>query len=98
MTDEAIEKRFNDVQAAVERMAKEVQDANLDVLIICGDDQNELFSANLQPAMGIYHGKTIRNAAKKELPPDACTRLPRTAASRTVGRRTTRSTMSWPCI
>lgn len=71
VTDEAIEKRFNDVQAAVERMAQEIQSANLDVLIICGDDQNELFSANLQPAMGIYHGKTIRNAAKKELPPDA---------------------------
>lgn len=71
VTDAAIEQRYNDVQAAVSRMAREVQGADLDVLIICGDDQNELFSANLQPAMGIYHGKTIRNAAKKQLPPDA---------------------------
>lgn len=71
VTDAAIEKRYNEVQAAIARMAREVQAADLDVMIICGDDQNELFSANLQPAMGIYHGKTIRNAAKKQLPPDA---------------------------
>ena len=70
VTDAAIEKRYNDVQAAIKRMAKEVQAAKLDVMIICGDDQNELFSKNLQPAMGIYHGKTIRNAQRKELPPD----------------------------
>ncbi len=71
VTDEAIEKRFNDVQAAIGRMAQEVQSSDIDVLIICGDDQNELFNANLQPAMGIYHGETIRNAAKRQLPPDA---------------------------
>lgn len=70
VTDAAMEKRYNDVQAAVARMAKEVQSAKLDVMIICGDDQNELFSKNLQPAMGIYHGKTIRNKQKTELPPD----------------------------
>ncbi len=71
VTDAALEKRFNDVQAAIKRMAGEVKAAKLDVMIICGDDQNELFSKNLQPAMGIYHGKSIRNGKKKELPPDA---------------------------
>lgn len=71
VSEKAIEKRFHDVQAAIKRMAKEVKDAKLDVMIICGDDQNELFSKNLQPAMGIYHGKTIRNGVKKDLPPDA---------------------------
>lgn len=70
VSDAAIEKRYNDVQAAVARMAREVQAAKLDVIIICGDDQNELFSKNLQPAMGIYHGKTIRNAQRKDLPPE----------------------------
>lgn len=71
VTDAAIEKRFNDVQAGIARMAKEVQAAKLDVMIICGDDQSELFSKNMQPAMGIFHGKTVRNAVKKDLPPDA---------------------------
>ena len=71
VSDANIEKRFNDVQAAIARMAKEVRAADLDVMIICGDDQNELFSKNLQPAMGIYHGQSIRNGVKKQLPPDA---------------------------
>lgn len=71
VTDAAMEQRFNDVQAAIKRMAQEVKAAKLDVMIICGDDQNELFSKNLQPAMGIYHGKSIRNGVKKQLPPDA---------------------------
>jgi hypothetical protein len=71
VSEAAIEKRFNDVQAAIKRMAQEVKAAKLDVMIICGDDQNELFSKNLQPAMGIYHGKSIRNGVKKQLPPDA---------------------------
>ncbi len=43
-------------------MVQEVKAAKLDVMIICGDDQNELFSKNLQPAMGIYHGKAIATA------------------------------------
>lgn len=70
VTDAAIEKRYNDVQAAMVRMREEVQKAALDVMIICGDDQNELFSANLQPAIGIYHGERVRNAAKRQLAPD----------------------------
>lgn len=71
VTDEAIAKRFDETQRAMKRMRQEVQAAKLDVLIICGDDQNELFSANLQPAIGVYHGKTIRNAQRAEVPPDA---------------------------
>jgi hypothetical protein len=71
VTDEAIAARYGQVQDAMKRMRKEVQEARLDVLIICGDDQNELFSKNLQPAIGIYHGDTIRNAQRKEVPTDA---------------------------
>jgi len=73
VTDEAIAKRFAQVQDAMAHMRKEVQAAKLDVLIICGDDQNELFSKNLQPAIGIYHGDSIRNGKKKPLPQDEFT-------------------------
>ena len=68
VTDEAIAKRFAQVQDAMAHMRKEVQTAKLDVLIICGDDQNELFSKTMQPAIGIYHADRIRNGRKKELP------------------------------
>lgn len=71
VTDEAIAARYAQVQDAMKRMRSEVQNAKLDVLIICGDDQNELFSKKLQPAIGIYHGDTIRNAQRKDVPADA---------------------------
>lgn len=71
VTDEAIARRFHSVQAAIAKMRVAVQAANVDVMIICGDDQNELFNKNVQPAIGIFHGEHIRNGVKKELPPDA---------------------------
>jgi hypothetical protein len=71
VTDEAIAKRFDETQRALKRMRQEVQAAKLDVLIICGDDQNELFSANLQPAIGVYHGKTIRNGQREDVPAES---------------------------
>ena len=71
VSDEAIARRYDETQRAMKHMRNAVQSAKLDVLIICGDDQNELFSAHLQPAIGVYHGKTIRNAQRKDFPPDA---------------------------
>ena len=71
VSNEAIAKRYDEAQRAMAHMREAVQGAQLDVLIICGDDQNELFSANLQPAIGVYHGKTIRNAQRTEVAPEA---------------------------
>lgn len=71
VSDDAIAKRFEDVQQAMQHMRDAVQSAKLDALIVCGDDQNELFSANLQPALGVYHGKTIRNAQRTKVPAEA---------------------------
>ena len=70
ITEEAITRRFNDVQAAMESMKQQVQDARLDVLIIVGDDQYEMFKDEHMPSMGVYYGETIRNAVMKELPPE----------------------------
>ncbi|HEY8579934.1 MAG TPA: extradiol ring-cleavage dioxygenase [Beijerinckiaceae bacterium] len=71
VSDEAIARRFEEVQSAMARMREAVQAAKLDALIICGDDQNELFSSLVQPAIGVYHGATIRNAKRQEVAPDA---------------------------
>ena len=65
ITPEAITARFNDVQQAMARLKIEIEAAQLDALIIVGDDQYELFHDRLMPAIGIYYGDTIRNAAKK---------------------------------
>jgi hypothetical protein len=71
ITDDAVTRRYTQVQDDMARMRREVQGAQLDVLIVCGDDQNELFSKNLQPSLAIYHGQDVLNGKKRDLPPDA---------------------------
>lgn len=68
ITNDAIAARFATVQDAMARMKAAIAEAKLDVLIVTGDDQYELFKYNLMPAIAIYYGKTIRNAVRKEPP------------------------------
>jgi Catalytic LigB subunit of aromatic ring-opening dioxygenase len=70
ITPEAISERFHQAQAAMDRMRDEIAAAKLDVLVVVGDDQYELFQDELMPALGIYYGETIRNAAKPNPMPD----------------------------
>ena len=65
LSEEVITSRFNAVQQAMQRMRAEIASAKLDVLVIVGDDQYELFEDQHMPAIGIYYGETIRNAARK---------------------------------
>lgn len=65
VTDEAIAARYAQVQEAMTTLRARIRAADLDCLIICGDDQNELFSSHLQPAIALYHGETIRNAPRQ---------------------------------
>src|SRR5258707_15611378 len=64
IADEAIEARFNEVQDAMKRLKSEIASASLDVLIIVGDDQHELFQDRHMPSIGIYYGESIRNAGR----------------------------------
>ena len=70
ITPEAITARFHAVQAAMARMRDEVIGAKLDVLVIVGDDQYEIFHDKLMPAIGVYYGENIRNAKRREYPPE----------------------------
>ncbi|MGD9944725.1 MAG: hypothetical protein AB7L76_15705 [Burkholderiaceae bacterium] len=45
--------------AALDRLADALERAAPDVVLIVGDDQSELFSADCQPTFAIYHGETI---------------------------------------
>ena len=65
ITNELITARFHEVQSAMERLKAEIAQAKLDVLVIVGDDQYELFHDVHMPAIALYYGETIRNAAKK---------------------------------
>ncbi|PWT84794.1 MAG: protocatechuate 3,4-dioxygenase [Proteobacteria bacterium] len=71
VSDEAIAKRYEAVRQAIDRMKADVLAAKLDLLIICGDDQHELFNDDLMPPLVIYYGDTIRNPVRSEVPADA---------------------------
>ncbi len=58
---DAISKRWHKTQATMDHMRDEIQSAQLDALIIVGDDQHELFPPQHNPAIAIYYGETIRN-------------------------------------
>jgi hypothetical protein len=63
---EAHERTF----AAVAELKRQIEATPLDVLIIVGDDQHELFQDTMMPALAIYYGETIRNAARRDGPED----------------------------
>lgn len=50
------------IDAAQERLRHSIAVAELDALIVVGDDQEELFDHSNMPAIGIFHGTSIRNA------------------------------------
>jgi hypothetical protein len=68
VTPEAITKRFHDTQQAMDHMRDEVRGAKLDALIVCGDDQYELFHDEHMPSIAIYYGDSVVNAARPTEP------------------------------
>jgi hypothetical protein len=69
VTPEKMGERFDASQAAMDHLGERIRDAKLDVLLIVGDDQNELFSTRNNPAIAIYYGTTIRNTARDPASP-----------------------------
>ena len=66
----AIAQRHQATSEAMDRLESELAEAQLDVLIIIGDDQREIFKDACRPAIGVYYGETIRNAAAPSAPAD----------------------------
>jgi 3-O-methylgallate 3,4-dioxygenase len=68
-TPEVLSQRFDAAQAAMDRVRDAIAAARLDVLVIVGDDQTELFTTRNNPAIAIYHGATIRNTVREPAQP-----------------------------
>ena len=66
VTPDLMGERFDQAEAAMDRLRSAIHAACLDVLLVVGDDQTELFRTTNNPAFAIYYGATIRNA-KREL-------------------------------
>ena len=54
--------RRAEIDAAQERLRQSIAAAELDALVVIGDDQEELFDHANMPSIGIFHGHNIRNA------------------------------------
>lgn len=91
VTPEAITRNFQATHAAMDRLKQEIATAELDALIVLGDDQYELFHDNHMPAIGIYYGETIRNAAEPPSPPDDWYKRAQ------MRRRETGAPVEYPC-
>jgi hypothetical protein len=57
--------RYDAAEAAMDELGRRVRAARLDVLLIVGDDQTELFRTSNNPAIAIFYGPTIRNTARE---------------------------------
>jgi 3-O-methylgallate 3,4-dioxygenase len=69
VTPERMGERFDAAQAAMDQLGDRIREARLDVLLIVGDDQTELFRTTNNPAIAIFHGETIRNTAREPASP-----------------------------
>ena len=60
---DAMAERHRATMAAMDRLERDIAASGIDVLVIIGDDQREMFKDALRPAIAVYYGETIRNAA-----------------------------------
>jgi 3-O-methylgallate 3,4-dioxygenase len=61
LTPERLAARHGQAQQGVEHLRAAIGRAELDALIVVGDDHKELYQDDNLPAFVVYHGKTIRN-------------------------------------
>lgn len=71
VTPEKMGERYDEAEAAMDELRERIRAAKLDVLIVVGDDQTELFRTTNNPAFAIYYGETIRNAKRETGPNDS---------------------------
>jgi len=53
--------RQDKARAAARRLKEVLRSADLDALVVMGDDQDESYKEDCRPAFAIYYGETIRN-------------------------------------
>ena len=75
------DQRQEQCQANIEKLADIFEEAKVDVAVIVGNDQNEIYRNTLNPAFAVHYGDTITNyefseERKAELPPGIEVSLP----------------------
>ena len=70
LTPDRWEQRYQTCQDDIARVGRSLSEAGVDVLIMVGDDQHEMFNDDNMPAMSIFWGEGFTNMPRK-LRPDA---------------------------
>lgn len=68
LTPEVMARRHAAAMAELQRLREALREARLDVLIVVGDDQKELYFDDNMPSILVYRGSTIRNVPLREFP------------------------------
>lgn len=55
------QEKYEHCQVAIEELKKAIEDANPDILVVVGDDQEELFWDDCKPTFGVFWGDEIRD-------------------------------------
>ncbi|MDB5662421.1 MAG: protocatechuate 3,4-dioxygenase [Sphingomonas bacterium] len=81
ITKSVWDERQAQCQANIERLADIFEEARIDVAVIVGNDQNEIYRNSLNPAFAVHYGDTITNyefsaERMKEVPPGVEKSLP----------------------
>jgi aromatic ring-opening dioxygenase catalytic subunit (LigB family) len=69
-TPENFEKQALKAGQALDQLAHAIERAQLDALVVIGDDQNELFSTAHTPAIAVFNGAELLTHPKNEVAPD----------------------------
>lgn len=69
---EVWDRKFDQAQADIKRLAEDLVALELDAVVIIGDDQDELFSHQNLPSIAVYHGEemTTHHAIEMGLGPE----------------------------
>jgi hypothetical protein len=68
LAPEVLAVKHRDALAHVERLGAVLRGAELDTLVVVGDDQKELYHTDNLPSVLVYHGASIRNVPLKDRP------------------------------
>jgi hypothetical protein len=70
VTPDRMHALYDRTNASIDKLRAAIEAAELDALIIAGDDQHELFQDALMPAIALYYGDSILNAGAPAAEPE----------------------------
>jgi 3-O-methylgallate 3,4-dioxygenase len=71
LTPERMARRHGEAMAALDRLREDLVRADVDAMIVIGDDQKEIYGEDNMPSVLVYRGETIANVPNRTTVPAA---------------------------